>query len=130
MTGADRIRRGSPAPPSPWAPIGDEPVAGYYKTRRVRHGIWVAVRLWLDADRHEPGVPENKLDRAPIWRAELDGVEVEFDKVWPWAKLIVIDRAEYRFLLADAAHARAHRPDSPEANPTKAVDVGSMPALF
>ena len=127
---AVRIRNGRPTPPSPWAPIGDQPVAGYYKTRRVRRVPWIGVRLWLDTDRHEPGNPENKLDRSPVWRAELDGLEVELDKVWPWAKLIVIDRDEHRFLLADATHARAHRPDSPEANPTKAVDVSTMPAIF
>ena len=110
--------------------IGDYPVAGRYKIKRVRNGPWVAVRIWHDTDRHEPGNPDNPLDRSPIWRAERDGQEVDLDDVWPFAEKNPIDRAEFRYLLADASHARRHRPDDPEANPTKVVDVGSIATIF
>lgn len=109
---------------------GDTPNAGLYKIRRVRHGPWVGVRLWFDTDRTEPGNPENKLDRSAIWRCEIDGQEVELLRAWPQCERNPVDRKEYRWLLADASHARRHRPAAPEANPTHAVDIGSMPALF
>lgn len=110
--------------------IGDAPIAGLYKIRRVRRGPWVGVRIWHDDNRFEPGNPENRLDRSSIWRAERDGEEVELARVWPHASFNPIDKSEYLFLLRDASHARQNRPGSPEANPTKTVDVGAMPAIF
>ena len=114
------------APPN----IGDRPTSGHYKLKRVRGGPWVAVRIWLDADRRDPDFPEYALDRSPVWRAERDGREVEIAQVWPFASNHPIDVDEYRYLLSDARHARLFRPGAPEANPEQAVDLGNMPSLF
>ena len=108
----------------------DGPRAGYFKMPMVRRGAMVAVRIWLDTDRRDPDFPDLPLDRSPIWRAELDGVEVEVARVWPWCDRNRIDAGEFRYLLADASHARQHRPGSPEANPERAADIESMAPIF
>ena len=110
--------------------FGDQPIAGYYQHRLVRGGPWLAVRIWHDVDRRDPDFPDEQLDRSPIWRAELDGREVEIEKVWPFCAKRPIERSDYVYLLADRDHARRHRPDSPEANPERGVDLGSMRPLF
>ncbi len=106
----------------------DGPQAGYFRVRLVRKGPWVAARVWLDDDRFEPGNPENRLDRSPIWRAEIGGREVEVERVGPYAQSI--EFSEYRYLLANADHAAKYRPASPEANPNQGVDLNSMPPIF
>lgn len=99
--------------------------------RLVKGGPFVAVVIRLDADRHEPENPENKLDRSPVWYAEIDGQEVEIGEAWgPHMRLRPTDLAEYNFLIADAAYTRKYGPDEPEANPTKAVDISTMPVIF
>lgn len=110
--------------------IGDLPVAGHYKTKLVRGGPWLAVRIWHDVDRRDPDFPDEHLDRSPIWRAELDSREVALEKVWPFCAKHPIDRSEYLYLLADRDHARRHRPESPEANPERPVDLSKTPPLF
>lgn len=115
-----------PKPPN----IGDHPSAGHFKVKRVRGGPWVAVRIWLDDDRRDPDFPDLPLDRSPVWRAERDGREVDIEKVWPFAANHPIDVDEYRFLLADARHARLYRPGAPEAYPERTVDLGEMPSIF
>ena len=112
------------------APIGDEPAAGFYKIKIIRGGPWLGVRIWYDDDPRDPDFPDIPLDRAHIWRAERDGREVDVSAVWPFAANHPIDAAEYAYLLGDAAHARAHRPFDPEANPGEAVDLGRIKPIF
>jgi len=118
------------------------PIPGYYATRLVRGGPRVAVRIWFGP----PLIEGEELDRSPRWCVEIDGntdrweldeeagyrcrVPLEVERVWPFCAKEPIDEAEYRFLVADAAHAREWRPDDPKAEPRKAVDFNTLPMRF
>lgn len=75
----------------------DDPSAGYYRHRSG--GKWTAVRIWHDASRRDPDFPENRLDRAPVWRVEIDGFEGCIDDVWPYVQ--PIDREVYIYLMSN-----------------------------
>lgn len=85
----------------------DQPQAGFYWTRLVRGGPKVGVRIWSEPDAFG----------LPTWRAEIDGKPADANEAWNHNAHRRITEAEYRFLVADAAHARAHRPDDPKATP-------------
>jgi hypothetical protein len=107
----------------------DQPVAGYYKRRLVKNGPWIPVRIWFSAptDPHQPG---ETLDRSPRWQAELDGREIGIWDVWPACSGHPIDEAEFRYMIATAAHARKHEPHMPEADPDRSIDLNRLPPLF
>lgn len=124
-------------PVRPWPP---EP--GYYATRLVRGGPRVAVRIWFG----QPIIDGEEQDRSPRWCVEIDGrtdkweidrdagyrcrVQIDADVAWPYCAKEPITQAEYRFLVADAAHARDWRPDDPKTEPRKAVDFNTLPMRF
>lgn len=88
--------------------------------------IEVAARIfWRD---HEPGEPENKLER-PFLDAEINGERVPPSQVWE-RRGRVITEADYRFLVADRAWAAQHKPTLPEANPREAIDPLVSPIPF
>jgi hypothetical protein len=113
------------------------PVAGYYATWLVRRGPRVPVRIWFG-----PAIIDGEeQDRAPGWFVEIDGrtdrlekddagyrcrVPLDVERAWPFCAKDPITEAEYRFLIADAAHAREWRPDHPKANPRQPVDYLTM----
>ena len=109
-----------------------EPVAGHYRRRMVKGGPWVGVKLWFGA----PADPEtgDPLDRSPRWQAEQAGKVIAGDdaiqNLWTSCCREPITEAEYKFLLADAAWCKENAPADPLANPTKPIELGSMPSLF
>ena len=109
----------------------DQPVAGHYKTRLVRGGPWLPVRLWLSP----PPDPETgePLDRAPRWQAELAGKPVDdfwASGLWPAVALHPVDDAEYRYLCDLHHHAVQHEPELPEAAPRSPVDLRKLDPIF
>lgn len=124
-----------------------EPVAawppreGHYATTLVKNGPRVPVRIWFGA----PIIDGEEQDRAPRWNVETDGrtdrweknddgyrcrVALDVDRFWPYVAREPITEEEYRFLVADADHARTWRPDHPKAQPRKAVDFNTLPMRF
>lgn len=113
------------------------PVAGFYRTRLINSGMWVAVRFWYGA----PIIDGEEQDRSPRWCVEVDGRTDRFDKeaqhrvpldaldVWPWAAGHPIKRREYDFLLKRAAWAREHAPEHPAATPREAIDLRKLPPM-
>lgn len=91
------------------APRIDQPEAGFFWTRLVKGGPKVGVRIWLE----KSSAP----DRVADWRAEIDGKPADANEAWNHNAHRRITEAEYRFLVADSAHAKAHRPDDPRATP-------------
>jgi hypothetical protein len=91
-------------------------------------GVMVGVRVWFGL----PLDPEtlDELDRAPRWNALINGAWANLDQAWPRCAGEPIDAREYGFLLARVDWAAEHVPDSPIADPTKAVDPLSSPLLF
>lgn len=121
---------------APWPPV-----AGYYATKLVRGGPRVPIRIWFGL----AVIDGEAQDRSPGWFVEIDGrtdrlergedgyecrIPLDVQKVWPFCAKDPITEAEYRFLIADAAHARDWRPDHPKANPREAVDFNTMRLPF
>lgn len=110
------------------APRIDRPQPGFYKTRLVRGGPWVAGRIYeippLDPDTGE------LLDRPVMLAGEIGGAEVQIDEAWLKLMGNPIGEAEYRYLSSVAQWAGAYDPNSPEANPRSAVDLRQMAAIL
>lgn len=114
-------------------PVGDEPVAGYYKVRLVKGGPFVGVRLYYG----QPEIDGEPQDRAPRWCAVVDGRTTYVEKghdgyrctipldpfsVWPWCGRWPISEADYRYMVDKSRWAKAHSPDRPEAAPREKID--------
>lgn len=115
--------------------IIDQEQPGFYQLRLVKNGAYVAARIFRECHCTVNGGADcaahdwcESCDRFPPLRAEIDGEDAEPQRVWISGR--PIPEAEYRFLIADAAHCRAHLPSDPKANPRKAVDFHSMPLPF
>lgn len=118
------------------------PIAGHYAMRLARGGVRVPVRIWFGL----AVIDGEEQDRGHDWRCEIDGrtdrwerdaesgyrcrVPLEIDRAWPFCAGEPILEPEYRFLVADAAHAREWRPEHPKAQPRKPVDFNTLPMRF
>ncbi|MEK7112662.1 MAG: hypothetical protein AAB875_05030 [Patescibacteria group bacterium] len=112
-----------------------EIVPGFYRTRLVRGGPWVAVRV-----AHEP-TPDpatgEALDRPPVWSIEIDGKLAREPSPDPETAGVLlayamrrIDEKEYRYLLAASRHAKEKAPYLPEAEPKKPINLRDLPPIF
>jgi hypothetical protein len=109
----------------------------FFRARLVRNGPAVPVKVFHAG----PWVDGVELDRSPRWQALIgtettarailmgDDVPIEVDGV-TLRNLERIPEHEYRFLVADAEHARDHRPEHPKASPRRAVDFGTIRPPF
>lgn len=117
------------------------PLPGTFATRLVKGGPRVAVRIWFG----NAIIDGEEQDRAPGWFVEIDGatdreerddtgyrcrVPLDVTRVWPWCAREPITHAEYLYLKAMAAHAKAHNPMHPAAAPRERIDVGRMAPIF
>lgn len=109
-------------------PRVDVPTAGFYVVRLVKNGPRVPVFIWHGA----PMDPETGelLDRSPRWQALRGGKQIDIDEVWPSALKEPITEDEYDHLMAVKAWAERYAPHSPEANPTKPIDLHRLPSIF
>ena len=115
----------------------DRPVPGWYRLKLVKGGCWVGAEIRFEPPR-DP-VTNELLDRSWRWYAVVDG---RADPVrdhglqptkrvwWVYNYGQPVAREIHDWLVADRAHARAWRPDSPEANPLKRIDLGKEPIVF
>jgi len=90
----------------------DQPEPGFYEMRRVARGPWVAVYI----HHGYKGLT-----------AHVDGKPVDPYQIWPWCGGRPISAARYKWRRRLARWARTWNPFSPEANPTKPVDVSRIP---
>lgn len=94
---------------------------GYWAIKLAKGAVEVGACIQYERTHFEPGNPENLMDRSAILTARVNGEIVPLDRVW-LTRGRVVDKAEYDWLVADRAWAKKHRPDSPEANPSKKID--------
>lgn len=108
-----------------------KPQPGYWMLRLTRGGPEVPAAIIRVDLSHEPGNPENQLDRWPLERlvAYIGGREVPIERVWE-RRGRAITKDEYSFQLADAAWARQHAPDEPKANPEQRIDLNAIKTIF
>jgi hypothetical protein len=109
----------------------------FYRARLVKDGPFVGVMVWHGG----PLVDGEQVDRSPRWQA-LVGTETTARAVLMGNELPVdvdgatlrnlepIKEHEYRFMVADAAHASDWRPDDPKASPRKAIDFHTLKPRF
>ncbi|MGH7746567.1 MAG: hypothetical protein ACREQ5_17675 [Candidatus Dormibacteria bacterium] len=111
--------------------LPDTPVTGYYRTKLVRGGVFVPVKLWWGAP-IDPEDYSQTLDRSPRWQALVDG-ELFMGNVldvWAFCAGRQISEAEYRFMVARASHARTYDTGHPSAEPRRPVDFNRIPLVF
>jgi hypothetical protein len=112
-------------------------VPGYWAIKLRTGGPPVPARtFWCD---HEPGNPDNKLDRWPLpfIAGEIAGdVADPLDIFAARSRVPLRPRGgltqpqEYAFQVADIRHARVWRPDEPIANPRHRVRLSRLPIPF
>jgi hypothetical protein len=120
-----------------------EPREGYFKTRLVNSGMWVAVRIWFGS----PIIDGEEQDRSPRWCCEVDGrtgrndyddegnrlgtvpLDPILDEVWVHCAGRPISRNEYGFLRKRAAWARQHAPEHPAAKPRQPINLRKLPPV-
>ncbi len=111
--------------------------AKFYKIRLAKGAPYSALKIW----RGFPINPDDgslMMDRPILWRAFLNGEDVpvedhaiEFDQITtePVIKGELISEDDYLLLMKTNLWAKEHKPDAPEANPRKAIDLNSLPPI-
>lgn len=107
----------------------DRPEVGFWTVRLVSGGPAVPARIFWAQTTHEPGNPENRMERSRFLAAEIGGEVAEVDDVW-LRRGTPITEAEYCFRVAEMQWAKAHAPIEPIANPRRRVDLSAMPLPF
>ena len=102
-----------------------EPTAGHYKTRLRTGAHVVGVKIWHGAPL-DP-VTGEELDRGHRWQALANGAPIEVDRVWPECGRQPITEAEYQYFTGLQAWARQNAPSSPQADPTRKIDLLTAP---
>jgi len=97
--------------------------------RLVKGGPEVPACIQYEQTTHEPGNPENVMERSAILTARIRGDVVPTDRVW-LRRGRPITKAEYDFQIADAQWAAKYAPAEPKASPDKPVDLNSIPPIF
>ena len=106
--------------------------AGHYLICLGKGRPWVAARITGPLD-HEPGDPDNQLDRSPLCLplvADILGEECDPLDVWCAWRREETTEAEYAFRCADATYARQYAPQEPQVRPQRKVDMLQSPLPF
>lgn len=111
----------------------DNPQPGYFTMRLVRAGPAVVAVITHNLPR-DPSTGETLTERSRIWEVYIDGLPIGRPSPDPqtagvfqvWGRGTPISKAEHDAHVARAAWMREHRPDMPEARPTKRADVSQL----
>jgi hypothetical protein len=103
--------------------ITTEPRCGYFKTKLVRGGPWVPVRIFLVQVLDQDGL----LIEDERYEARVNGKRRDAEDAWIRCADHPIDRDEFRFMCATAEWAEKHSPRDPAANPKRPIDPVFQP---
>lgn len=106
-----------------------KPECGYWLIRLIRNGPLVPACIQRVQTMHEPGEPENTMERSPFLAAFINGEPVHIDRVW-MVRGQPIAEAEYKYRCALTDWAQQHAPDMPEATPTKRIDLAQIAPVY
>lgn len=97
----------------------------------TKGGPFVAAAIQWVHTTFEPEEPSNKMlgTRSPFLAAFLDGNPVSLDEVWH-RKGDPITKAEYDYMVANAAWAKEHAPHEAIATPRKQLDLRLLPPIY
>ena len=104
------------------------PDVGYFMVRLRSGAVEVPASVLYETLATEPGT-DNPLDRSPQLVARILGEPVAMHEVIE-RKARRITKAEYDYQIADHAHAKAHRPGDPKAEPRKKINLQDCEPLF
>lgn len=107
----------------------DRPEVGHWVVRLVRGGPAIPARIFWAQTTHEPGDPENRMERSRFLAAEIGGEVAEVDDVW-LRRGTPITESEYRFRVAEMRWAKEHAPNEAVATPRQSVDFAAIPLPF
>jgi hypothetical protein len=107
----------------------DRPEPGYWLVRLIKDGPWVPAAIVRVQTMHEPGEPDNLMERSPFLAAEIAGDTVAVDEVWQ-RRGQPITADEYVQRVAQIKWARQHAPHDPIANPRERIDPLTAPLPF
>jgi hypothetical protein len=107
----------------------DRPQVGYWRMRLTRGGPFVGACIKWVQTTHEPGEPDNRMERSPFLVALISDEVVSIDRVW-LSRGEPISEAEYRYLCASVDYAMKHDPGAPEADPTKRIDLATAQPVY
>lgn len=103
----------------------DQPFEGHFRMRLVSGGVPVGIRIWYGPP-HDP-VTGEELDRSWRWQATANDKPIDLERVWPRCAGDPIGEVEHAYLVAQQRWGERHAPDSPQADPTRKVDLLSAP---
>ena len=106
----------------------DDPQEGLYRRRLVRGGPWVPACIWWEYGEVDQESGHKMED--DVLHCLVNGRRRDPYSEWLWLAKEPITEAEYDFLIDDAAHARAHRPDDPKAKPDAPIDLHKMDPIL
>jgi len=104
--------------------IAEFPQQGYYKSRLVKRGPLVPVRIWscqlVDIETGDLMADEE-------FMATAGGKSQDPYQIWSYCCDKPISEADYWHMVRDAAWCREHAPDDPAANPRQPVNMLTAP---
>ena len=108
----------------------NEPQEGFYRRRLVRGGPWVPARIWWVRGDIDPETGHQMSD--DVLHCLVNGKPADPYKQWIFlaGHRLKDGEAEYLYMVNDAVHAKAHRPDDAKANPHEPIDLGRMKPVF
>lgn len=111
------------------APIDmNDPQEGFYKCKMVKGGPWVPVKIWMQDGSRNPDT--NDLESDQFLRAMRNGQDISPFDIWTWCAEHPITEQRYLYMIAAAEWDLENNPDSPFANPRKAIDISKTQSIF
>lgn len=107
----------------------DRPKPGFWLLRLVKGGPDVAACILRLQTRHEPGEPQNQMERSPFLAAFINGEPVDLAAVWE-RRGRAITEAEHCYRVALTDWAIQNAPHEPAARPTEAINHMTAPVPF
>lgn len=102
------------------------PQCGFYKRRMApAPAPWVPARIYRDPFVDPVSGKDTGVD---LLMCEVNGKPRDPYEEFTRLAMQPIKESDFRFMTADLAHAKAHRPGDPKATPGKSIDITKLPA--
>jgi hypothetical protein len=101
------------------------PDPGFWLVRIHRAGAWCPAAIMRLRTQHEPGNPENEMERSPFLAAYISGGVVALEDVWH-RRGRAISAGEYWQAVGEIERARARNEYDPRLDPRKPANLGAI----
>lgn len=107
----------------------DKPEEGWWLVRTSQKAPWCPACIRLIETWHEPGIPENRMQRSPHLAAFISGRPVATAEVWN-RRGKVITREQYDSLIAEIKSNLFANRYEPRSTPYQPVDLSRVAIPF